>query len=448
MKTVSRLSLTIILVMLLSTFALSTPSIQCDAAVNDQAGVLGNKTSQVGQAAASLNSKGADTRILATNLGGYSTLDALVDAGVKSCPSWQAPNGKAKSTLVIIAVAPKEHKMGIYAGTAFESAFGADRMNRYKTQFMSPHFKAGEWAEGLVAAANQMSARLTAYTAEANAPVTNTTVNEASQPTDFKGLWIFLWIVAVLAVGVVIYWMITARKAAKEEEAELQQRAIAARNQVATLISELTQALSGYNNNFDGKPNASMANSTLDSVSVQYSQLAGTLSGDPTQENLGEASYRTLEYQFDAMINRLRNAKAILANPTGKYGFGPTEPVSNSPSSTPTPNPPAHEHSHTHTTERIIERDNSGNDFATGVLLGSVLSRPSESYREPYREPERHEPEPEPAKEPEPSFSTSSGSSSFEEDDDKPSFSSDSGSSDFSSGGDDNFSSGSGSDSF
>ena len=169
-----------LLMLLLSAMAFAAPAFQCNQPVNDLAGVLGSKAAQVAQAASTLNSRGADTRIATVTLNGYSSMDAWAAAAVKNCPSMQSPTGGVKSTLVLIAVAPTERKMGIYTGKAFESAFGADRMLRYKTQFMGPHFKSQEWAEGLIAGANQMADRLAAYTSEVNTPVTNTTVNQAS----------------------------------------------------------------------------------------------------------------------------------------------------------------------------------------------------------------------------------------------------------------------------
>lgn len=428
-----------LLILPFSAMAFAAPAFQCNQPVNDLAGVLGSKAAQVMQAASTLNSRGADTRIATISLNGYSSMDAWAVAAVKNCPSMQSPAGGVKSTLVLIAVAPTERKMGIYTGKAFEAAFGADRMLRYKTQFMGPHFKAQEWAEGLIAAAQQMADRLAAYTSEVNTPVTSTTINQASAPTDLGGLWIFFWLLGGIGVIIVVFVIITMSKKAKEDAEEAQQSAIAARSRLTNLMSDLTSALAVYAGNFTGKPGAAKANSMLDEVSQQFSDLASKLSGDPTQEGLGAGTYRSLGMTYSGLANRLVYAKGYLSTPEQDPSTAPaisvrsTAPFVPSPTST----TPGHRHSHTHrySNPAPTPAQSSGPDFVDGVVLGSVLSsRPSYSESDrSYREPER-------TSEPEPEFTSSSGSSDFSsspaaEPDPEPasSFSESSGSSDFSS---------------
>ena len=456
-----------LLVLLLSAMAFAVPSFQCNQPVNDLAGVLGSKAAQVAQAASTLNSHGADTRIATVVLNGYANLDAWAVAAVKNCPSMQNPSGGTKTTLIILAAVPAQFspdgkaKMGIYAGTAFESAFGADRMLRYKTEFMRPHFKAQEWAEGLIAAADQMANRLAAYTSEVNTPITNTTttntVNEASKPTDLGGLWVFFWILGAIGVVVVVFGIFLSRKKSKEDGEEAQQSAIAARTRVTNLMNDLTSALAVYAGNFTGKPGAAKANSMLDEVSRQFADLASKLSGDPTQEGLGAGTYRSLGQTYSGMASRLIYADNYLATPeqdpstyvAPKASVSSTSPFVASPTSS----TPGHRHSHTHQySDPIpIAAPNSSGDFVDGVVLGSVLGSRSPSYGEPDRPYIAPTPEPEFASRPEsepqfteasgssdiekeespmPAFTANSGSSDFEkEEDEKPSFTEDSGSS-------------------
>lgn len=435
MKT-TRLSLFFVLILLVQSALAAT--IQCNMLVNDQTGALGSKFPMVEQAANNLNAKGADARILVIGLSGYPTMDALVMDVVKNCPSWQSPNHGVKSTLVVLAVAPRERKMGIYTGHAYDSAFGSARMNRYRADFMAPHFKAGEWAEGLIATAGQMASRLEAYTAEVNSPVVNNTVNQASAPTDFHGLWVFLWIVGFLGIVGISWWIAAARRKAKEQLLEAQQSAIAARNRAANLLSELTLSLSQYNNIFAGKPGAARASQILESASSQYSDLSRNLSGDPTQDGLGVASYASLRSQFASIADRLDAAKDYLSHPSDEPEVGGYQPYSHSSSSDPRyfvprrryeTDKPSRPIQH-HTKETVIVHDGSS-ELLTGVLIGESLNRqpPPEYHPTPAKEPD---PEPD-------TFSSDSGSSSFSSDsssssDFGSSSSFDSGSSDFGGG--------------
>src|SRR5579862_9600820 len=128
MKTNKIFGLLIVLI-LISTVAFA--AVDCNKLVNDEAGVLGNNLSQVEMSAQRLNARGADTHILAINMHGQPTMDAYVADMVRACPSWQSPNKGVKSTLVVIAVAPRERKFGLYSGQAFSGAFDQARMNKY-----------------------------------------------------------------------------------------------------------------------------------------------------------------------------------------------------------------------------------------------------------------------------------------------------------------------------
>lgn len=432
-------------------------AIQCGSAINDQAGVLGSQVAQVEQAVNTLDSKGADARVITTNdFSGSANLDAYAEAVVGQCPSWQAPNGKAKTTLALLMVSPQKRQMGIYVGKAIGPAFSGAWINKYRTEYMGPHFAAGEWAQGFIVAMNQMSARLATYNSAANAQTTNTTVNQA---TDLHGLWWVLWgILGLVLLGIIIV-VYKARQAAIAARKEAQANAITACDTVAKLISDIRQLL-------PDTPTAQMPStirfyvSRFDNISTRYSQLAGSISGDPRQNDGTRFTYQSLEAAYSGIASDLENIQARikdgLENPDQEQDSSKSswvapavqETAGQSAEATPTPTPAAPAPS----TTVIVDRDNSGSDFAAGMVAGSMLhSEPTPVYEDPSRSYEApvSEPDPEPESS---SFSDDSGSSSSEDDDSSSSFSDssssssfDSGSSSFDSG---SFSSDSGSSSF
>lgn len=411
----------------------------CTAPVYDGAGVLGGQTADVQAAISKLDAAGADAHAITYSGLTGATLDQTVMNTVKSCPAMQSPNGGVKTTLVIIAVAPHAHKLGIFAGHAFDGAFPASDMNRYRTQFMVPHFRAGEWAQGLAAPADQMAQRLTAYTSEANAPVTNTVVNQASAPTDYHGLWVFLWLLGALGflgIGLLVFFRL---RKAQEERTNAQATAVATRNSAAQLVTELTTALSAADATL---PGVKAAQSVFDTYSASYTRLAGTLSGDPSDNTLTTSAYNALDQQYGVIVANLQRAQHYLDNPTivtpplsehfrqeirrpsGDSTVAAAAAAAGASSgSSPAPTP-------TVVNNTTVVQDDSGSGFVTGLVVGDMISS---------------QPTPPPASYPTPApdddnsgFSAGSGSSnddsgsSSSSDDDNGGFSSDSGSSDWS----------------
>lgn len=449
----TRFSLISLLMILMSAFALA----QCND-VNDNAGILGSKFQSVQTSVANLSLAGADAHVVTySSLNGLGTLDAQVAANVKSCPSWQSPNHGTKSNLVVLAVSLSPRKIGIFAAPGYESAFDASRMTKWKQDYMAPAFHGGDYAAGFAATADQMAARLKAFKSESSTPVTNTTVNEASAPTNLTGLWIFLGLLGLGGIGFVIYLVFAARKRSKDELEGAQAEAISQRNLAAELVAAVEAALKGADLT---KPGLKAANDLFTTASDAYTRLAAGFSGDPTSPDLGLGTYQSLQTQYQRIVGYLQRAQGYIAypevDPTVQRETSYQRESSYRSSSSSTRR--SHRHSHVDSDEPVVRRpqpstvivnnnsDNSG-AFVEGALLGSVLSdredRESRYERsEPTREsePEREEPAftsssaSESYSEPEresPSFSDSSASESFSMPDSTPDFSSSSGSSDF-----------------
>lgn len=365
----------------------------CTADVYDGAGVLGGQTASVQAAVRDLDSKGADAHAITYSGLTGATLDQTVMNTVRSCPAFQSPNGGVKSTLVILAVAPGARKMGIYAGHAFDGAFTAADTNRYRTEFMAPHFRAGEWAAGLTAAADQMSQRLAAFNSEANAPVTNTTtvVNQAEAPTDYSGLWIFLWILAGLGVvgaGLLIFFYF---RKEEEERKNAQASAVAYRNEAASLVTELTGTLSSADATL---PGTKAAQALFDTHSAAYTRLAQTLSGDPSDDKLTKTAYVSLAQQYRAIVRNLRLAESYLKtpaldpstftpidadDPTKGYTIPQQQTAAAAAGAGTTVGAPAPAPQTV-----VVQSSTDSGDLALGMIIGSELSRGDRYEREDY----------------------------------------------------------------
>lgn len=460
MKIASRFTFLFILLILLSAFALGSV---CDSPVTDGAGMLGGKLADVQTAATKLSSQGADVRIITfSSLGGYANMDALAMATVKSCPAMQSPNGGVKSNLVIIAVAP--HAFGLFAGKGYEDAFGAAQMGRWKKDYMLPHFKAGEFADGLIAPADQMAERLKAFNSEANAPVTNTTttVNQASAPTDLHGLWVFFWIIGLVIAAIVVFLIIRARRVVQDAIEQTQQNAIAARDEAANLISELGAEAWATMTDFTGKPGLKHAADLFNTASASYSRLAGNLSADPTAPGLGKGTYESLTVRYNGITSYLDQAKDAAADPEVGPSKATVRSVDSSAGYYGSSSSTRRTSHHTKMSAPRVYQDSapsapapvsndSGLGFVEGAIVGDLIGSSSRSDREErYEAPAPSYSEPAEDKE-EDAFTTSSSSNSYERDPDPtPSFTDSSASESFSTPDVSmpDFSSGSGGDTF
>lgn len=393
MKLFNRMwALCLLLFMLLYVTATCYASV-CDQIVYDEANVLGGQATAVEQASAQLREQGADVRIVTTQLNGMATLEQFVAIAHTQCATWQSPNHGVKANMLVIAVSPAKHKMAIFVGPGLRAAFDG-QIDRIKRDYMAPSFKGGDWAGGFIAAEQQLGLRLKASLDESNKPVVNQTTNEAAAPTDFHGLWIFLWILGGLAVFGFAAFIISKVKRLKAEEKEAQQNAVATRGRVADLISDLGKQLLPYSNVLETNPGAKYASDILDHVSEQFTKLGGTFAGDPTTDGMSVAYYNSLNTQYSRMEMRLEAAVNALKSPN-------SDPVNLAPTSSAVAAPSIEdiksedeEHQaavNTHFgTSHDTYHDNS-NDLITGVLIGEALgernepSRSEPSYSEPSR---------------------------------------------------------------
>lgn len=263
----------------------------CDQVVYDQAGILGDDAG-VRQAAQEMIQKGADVRIRTwTNA---PNLDAVEKENETACASWRGGTGERKSTLIVLAVAPNERKMGMYYGSAWSSALDG-HWNRIKQEQMGPRFKEKDWAGGFVAAEQHIAQRLGEASSEALHPAVTqiTTTNEAA---DYSGLWSFLkWMLFIAVVmgafGFLYSWW-SRRRRLHEAARQQQLRAIRFKQQCSSLIygmsAEQKEKLSGYLS--------------------QFEELSQSVKNDPSQDGLTEAEYAEIGDQYRDLQKRMYDA--------------------------------------------------------------------------------------------------------------------------------------------
>ena len=212
---------------------------QCDSYVYDGAGLFGDQTAAVEAAAQKLVESGVDVRAFTQkSLGGYSTLDKLVEARQKMCESWRGPTGARKNNLLVFGMSLDDRKVGIFFGEKWEKAFRNEREVPIWSETMGSQFRDGNFAGGFIDAMDEAGEVIDNYL-HPEAPK----LEPAGEPTDLSGLW---WILGVIlglgALGAAIAFGGRAyrrHKAREEERRGMRQRALRARDAASAILNPL-----------------------------------------------------------------------------------------------------------------------------------------------------------------------------------------------------------------
>lgn len=315
----------IAIVVVLLIVSLSAPLLYgadiCNDVVYDGARVFGSKTSTVEDAAGKLINLGTDVHVVTVpTLGGAETIEAWQKNLEKKCSSWQTPDGMSrKNNLVILAVATKSRKSGVFYGGEWRPSLGADsNWSRVRTDFMNPRFRDGDWAGGVINGLNEIH-RLLDLQIHPPAPFSGskTVIVDNRPPTDFSGLWAVLkWILAIFVFGALV-WMgwflynVRAKRRAAQQNAKLAKQGAASRvNALSDELNLLGLKVKSAAAKFVLE-DVEVVNQKLLSINSQFDLAASDYSGlgrsanDPDRPGLTEEEYNATTTGYAELVEKL-----------------------------------------------------------------------------------------------------------------------------------------------
>lgn len=293
----------------------------CNDVVYDGARVFGSKTSTVEDAAGKLVNLGADVHVVTVpTLGGAETIEVWQKNLEKKCPSWQTPDGMSrKNNLVILAVATKARKSGVFYGGEWRPSLGADsNWSRVRTDFMNPRFRDGDWAGGVINGLNEIH-RLVDLQIHPPAPSSGskTVIVDNRPPTDFSGLWAVLkWVLAIFVFGALVWigWFlynVRAKRRAAQQNAKLAKQNAASRvNALSDELNLLGIKVKSVAAKFVLE-DAEAVNQKLLSMNSQFDLAASDYSGlgrsinDPDRPGLTEEEYNATTASYAELVGKL-----------------------------------------------------------------------------------------------------------------------------------------------
>jgi uncharacterized membrane protein YgcG len=370
---------------------------QCDSTILDQARVL--NVAHVETAAQALNAAGADVRVWTFDrvMGGNLDLMKALQQGV--CRSWQASDGGMKNNLIVLMVAVKDRKVGLYYGDQWKPALDAQWNARVVSDEMKPRFRDGDYTGGFVAGLGEIQKLIESRTNVTASPYV--VVQQQAAPTDLKGVQHILLLI-MLAGGVCLailaaFLIYDDRKKRRESAAASHQKAVIIEQQVVSLISKLSTDLASYSILTEDKGRVARVKAIIDGASSAYANLKQSSTADPSQEGLTSGEYLSIAQSYGSILEDLQRAEYMMNNPEEDkprptLHFRDNAMRSSYAATDPAPQAPA----------------TTANQSSTNVFAPIIISDPEPRYEA--SEPQWRAPEPPSYTSPEPD---SGGSSSW-----------------------------------
>jgi uncharacterized membrane protein YgcG len=370
----------------------------CDALVEDGAHVFDGDQAKVEAAANALVNMGVDVRVRTfESLGRASSLERLERSIEARCPSWTAPDGGRKNNLVVLMVAAKDRKTGLYYGSQWRRPLES-QWTRIQADEMNPRFRDRDFAGGFASGLDEIRRVIDAAT---HTPIGGSSpvvvMPQAPQaPTDYSGLWKILgWLLGLTTFGALIWFILRVagtRSREHEERAGAKQRAVIAQQGVSTLISKLNPNFPAFEAITADKKRVEKVKSLLDGASESFSRLKQSNVGDPDQD-LSAAQYLAIAKEYEGLLDDLKEANFLIENTSGEY-----RPSQSTARSSDVPRPgngqrqrhdpvrPSHQPMPTRTNVGSIDR-RPAVDNSTTVFAPVIISEPERSEREVYNPP-------------------------------------------------------------
>lgn len=164
-------------------------AIDCDSVVVDQARILdGTDVDRIKEASRILMDKGAEVHVVTALLGYAPDLDHAERTMEQVCPSWRSVDGHRKNTLIVFAVAPREHKSGIYYGSSWAGVLEND-WNSIRAESMTQRFRQGDFTGGFIAAEERVGSLIAASRVGVLRDGDMDRPRHADEPDESPGIW-------------------------------------------------------------------------------------------------------------------------------------------------------------------------------------------------------------------------------------------------------------------
>jgi uncharacterized membrane protein YgcG len=353
---------------------------QCDSAIVDDANVL--NSAHVQTAVLALQGAGADVRVLSVEHV-VANLDRMKAAKQASCLSWQSADGGMKNNLVVLMVAVKDRKVGLYYGSQWNPVLDS-QWNRIESEKMKPRFRDGDFTGGIVAALDSIQQLIEA----SNHPVSSggPVIVQAS-PTDYTGMSRVVGLIVSAGVLCLLILLGAAflvdRKKRRDAVSMARQKAIIAQQEVVALIGRLTSDFAAFAILALEPSRVTTVRSLIDSAASQYSALKQSSTADPDQDGLTAGQYSSIAESYEKILADLRQAQKLMGNQDASGSR--SKPRRSAPSGPAVETAPIQQKNNPH---GASEYETS----STTIFAPVIISEP-ERYEPPYRAPD---PEPAP----------------------------------------------------
>ncbi len=301
--------------------------VPCDNTVYDQNRIFGSKSGDVNSAVKSLENEGAIVRVIALqsyNKSQIGSLENMAKAFVSNCPSWQAPGGGTKTTLVSVIFAVDNREMLVWAGSFWDRGLTSQAKLNIQNDVMAPEFRSGDYAGGVTAALREItkiadSQNNSNVSGSGVEQPTNTVINE--KPTDLTGLWYVFGGLLVIGLFVVLALVVININAGRDQAKRVKAQARSRLQQVVNTINELGTKIPDIDSRMDtlslipetNKDSLEVIQARLNKLRNNYSWGSSAMStfnksGDPTSEGRSKAEYESASYDLEKILAPLRDA--------------------------------------------------------------------------------------------------------------------------------------------
>ncbi len=381
----------------------------CSDLIYDETGSIESaKSAQLETAANKLVQQGVDVKVrILKDLKGFQSLAALKNSALEKCGSWKGGSSGMKNNLMVFYYVPSAGKMAWFYGDSLISKF--DPLEKQVQNVMAGMFRDKLVADGFIAGLNSAADVNSIPLAQQNAK--QLVINQAA---DNSQAWSLLgWIVSIF-VAFILFWVLTIVLSNRAKKRKAQVSAKTQRARCTTAINSFDEKyaiLKAKLNKLESekrkgdllarmlkvRSNFDLYSANLDSLIRGGNDTDNPKLSADEYEQMSVHFYelaRKFEALFDIMndIERdsLRNEETEVKIDTdytaGKSGFAeqvskvePEKPVENrqgqhgGTSTTQNYSSGRNDPPVVHHTTVIHERD-SGSDFTTGLVLGSILA--------------------------------------------------------------------------